>query len=109
MLTGLAFTAPIEAWTVTRSRDTSLAVVYRFGVIPLFLFSGTFFPVSQLPAWIRPIAYLTPLWHGVALCRALAWARPRCPGRCCTSATWPRCWPPGSAGREPQLHRRLYV
>jgi lipooligosaccharide transport system permease protein len=71
VLTGLAFTAPIEAWTVTRTKDTSLAVVYRFGMIPLFLFSGTFFPVTQLPVWIRPIAYLTPLWHGVALCRAL--------------------------------------
>ena len=38
----------------------------------LFLFSGTFFPITQLPAWIRPIAYATPLWHGVALCRALS-------------------------------------
>ena len=71
MLTGLAFTAVIEAWTVTRTKDTSLAVVYRFGMIPLFLFSGTFFPVTQLPVWIRPVAYLTPLWHGVALCRDL--------------------------------------
>ncbi|HEX9354172.1 MAG TPA: ABC transporter permease [Streptosporangiaceae bacterium] len=71
VLTGLAFTAPIEAWTVTRTKDTSMAVIYRFGMIPLFLFSGTFFPVTQLPAWIRPIAYLTPLWHGVALCRGL--------------------------------------
>ena len=71
ILTGLAFTAVIEAWTVTRTKDTSLAVVYRFGMIPLFLFSGTFFPVTQLPVWIRPIAYLTPLWHGVALCREL--------------------------------------
>ena len=35
------------------------------------LFSGTFFPISQLPGWIRPVAYATPLWHGVALCRAL--------------------------------------
>jgi lipooligosaccharide transport system permease protein len=36
------------------------------------LFSGTFFPISQLPAWIRPLAYATPLWHGVALCRGLS-------------------------------------
>ena len=36
------------------------------------LFSGTFFPISQLPGWIRPLAYATPLWHGVALCRALS-------------------------------------
>jgi lipooligosaccharide transport system permease protein len=57
---------------VTRNKDTSFAVIYRFIMIPLFLFSGTFFPITQLPAWIRPVAYLTPLWHGVALCRALS-------------------------------------
>ena len=72
VLTGLAFAAPVEAWTVTRTKDTSLAVVYRFGLIPLFLFSGTFFPITQLPGWIQPIAYITPLWHGVALCRGLS-------------------------------------
>ncbi len=72
VLTGLAFAAPIEAWAVTRTRDQSFAVIFRFGMIPLFLFSGTFFPISQLPAWIRPVAYATPLWHGVALCRALS-------------------------------------
>jgi lipooligosaccharide transport system permease protein len=71
VLTGMAFTAPIEAWAITRTRDTSFAVIFRFGLIPLFLFSGTFFPVTQLPAWLRPIAYATPLWHGVALCRSL--------------------------------------
>jgi lipooligosaccharide transport system permease protein len=71
VLTGLAFATPIEAWAVTRTRDSSFAMIYRFGMIPLFLFSGTFFPVSQLPGWLQPVAYLTPLWHGVVLCRAL--------------------------------------
>jgi lipooligosaccharide transport system permease protein len=71
-LTGLAFAAPIEAYAVTRTKDQSFAMLFRFGMIPLFLFSGTFFPVTQLPAWIRPVAYATPLWHGVALCRALS-------------------------------------
>jgi lipooligosaccharide transport system permease protein len=72
VLTGLAFAAPIEAFAITRDKDSSFAVIYRFGLIPLFLFSGTFFPVTQLPAWIRPVAYATPLWHGVALCRGLS-------------------------------------
>jgi lipooligosaccharide transport system permease protein len=72
VLTGLAFAAPIEAWAITVAKDTSFALVFRFGMIPLFLFSGTFFPVTQLPAWIRPLAYVTPLWHGVALCRSLS-------------------------------------
>ena len=72
VLTGLAFAIPIEAWSVTRTKDTSFAVIYRFIMIPLFLFSGIFFPITGLPAAIRPLAYLTPLWHGVALCRALS-------------------------------------
>jgi len=72
VLTGLAFGAPIEAYAMTVTKDTSFAMLFRFGIIPLFLFSGTFFPVSQLPAVVRPLAYLTPLWHGVALCRSLS-------------------------------------
>jgi len=40
--------------------------------MPLMLFSGTFFPLSQLPAGLRALAYATPLWHGVALCRAFS-------------------------------------
>ncbi len=38
----------------------------------MFLFSGTFFPVNQLPDWMEPAAYVTPLWHGVELTRAAA-------------------------------------
>ena len=71
VLTGLAFAAPIAAFAATAENDTTFSMLYRFGIIPLFLFSGTFFPITQLPAWLRPVAYLTPLWHGVSLCRAL--------------------------------------
>ena len=71
-LTGLAFAAPIEAYAVVAKHDTSFSLIFRFGMIPLFLFSGTFFPVSQLPTAIRPLAYATPLWHGVELCRSLS-------------------------------------
>ena len=70
-LTGLAFAAPIAAYAVGLERDQGLTAIFRFGVIPMFLFSGTFFPVSQLPAALRPVAYFTPLWHGVDLCRHL--------------------------------------
>jgi lipooligosaccharide transport system permease protein len=35
----------------------------------MFLFSGTFFPVSRLPLPLEWLAYATPLWHGVELCR----------------------------------------
>jgi lipooligosaccharide transport system permease protein len=72
VLTGLAFAAPIVGFSVTRESDQGFAALFRFGVMPLFLFSGTFFPVTQLPAFIRPVAYFTPLWHGVQLSRGLA-------------------------------------
>lgn len=71
-LTGLAFAAPVAAWAVTLKVETSFNYVLRFGMIPLMLFSATFFPLSRLPGWMRPVAYATPLWHGVALCRGLS-------------------------------------
>lgn len=71
VVTGLAFAAPISAFAATLDKDAPFSTLYRFVIIPLFLFSGTFFPVSQLPLWLQPIAYVTPLFHGVALCRDL--------------------------------------
>jgi lipooligosaccharide transport system permease protein len=71
VLTGLAFAAPIAAFSATQKNDQGFTALFRFGIVPLFLFSGTFFPVEQLPALLQPIAWLTPLWHGVSLCRSL--------------------------------------
>jgi lipooligosaccharide transport system permease protein len=72
VLTGLAFASAITAWTVTREDDTSLSTLFRFGIVPLFLFSGTFFPISQLPDFLQSVAYATPLFHGVELVRKIA-------------------------------------
>jgi lipooligosaccharide transport system permease protein len=72
LLTGLAFAAPIAGWSITRETDAPFAALQRFGITPMFLFSGTFFPVAQLPVVLRVAAYATPLWHGVDLCRSLA-------------------------------------
>jgi lipooligosaccharide transport system permease protein len=74
-LTGLAFAAPIAAWAVTVKSENNFAYLFRFGMMPLMLFSGTFFPISQLPGWLRLLAYATPLWHGVDLCRMLSLGR----------------------------------
>ena len=71
VLTGLAFTAPIMAFTATQRRPDRFAAVFRFGITPLFLFSGTFFPIESLPSFLQPVAWLSPLWHGVVVCRAL--------------------------------------
>lgn len=71
VLTGLAFTAAVTAFTCTRESEIGLANLFRFGIVPLFLFSGTFFPVDQLPDWMEPLAPMTPLYHGVELVRKL--------------------------------------
>jgi len=71
VLVGLAFAAPITAFAGSRERDSGFAALQRFVIVPMFLFSGVFFNVSQLPTVIRPIAYITPLWHGVRLARDL--------------------------------------
>ena len=68
---GIAFAAPIAAWGAHTETDTSFVAIFRFVILPLFLFSGVFFPVSKLPAVFEAIAYATPLWHGVDLCRQL--------------------------------------
>jgi len=72
ILTGMAFAAPVTAYTPVAKDETRLSAVFRFAILPMFLFSGTFFPIEQLPGWLQPIAYITPLWHGVELCRSSA-------------------------------------
>ncbi|MHB1987092.1 MAG: ABC transporter permease [Acidimicrobiales bacterium] len=71
ILTGVAFAAPVAAFTATQDNDSALALLYRLGIVPLFLFSGTFFPIAQLPGFLQVAARLTPLYHAVALARAL--------------------------------------
>jgi lipooligosaccharide transport system permease protein len=72
VLTGMTFGAIIMAYTIRLKNDIGLSNLFRFGIVPMFLFSGVFFPVSQLPTWLEPLAFITPLWHGVQLTRAAA-------------------------------------
>jgi lipooligosaccharide transport system permease protein len=70
VLTGMAFAGPVTAWSSTRETvGQSFSAIMRFAIIPMFLFAGAFYPIDQLPAWLRPVAYVTPLYHGVELCR----------------------------------------
>jgi lipooligosaccharide transport system permease protein len=72
LLTGMAFATPVVAIAAVTENDSNFAFIMRFVVTPLFLFGGVFFPVGQLPLVLEQLAYLTPLWHGVALSRGLA-------------------------------------
>jgi lipooligosaccharide transport system permease protein len=67
---GLAFAAPVSALSAWAEEEV-FNPLFRFVVTPMFLFSGTFFPVTRLPHGLRELAYATPLWHGVAVVRGL--------------------------------------
>lgn len=77
VLTAVAFSSAIAAWSATQQVDKNFAIVFRMGVIPLFLFSGTFFPVDQLPDAFEPLSRLSPLYYGVDLCRMFTTGQPR--------------------------------
>lgn len=73
VLAGAAVAAPVTAFSATlESEGAAFSVLFRFVVIPMTLFSGTFFPVDRLPGWVQPVAWVSPLWHGTEVARAAA-------------------------------------
>ncbi|QOD93314.1 MULTISPECIES: ABC transporter permease [Microcella] len=70
VLTGMAIGLVLSSYTSTIKDDRGqMAMIQRFGIMPLFLFSGTFFPLEQLPVYLQPIGWISPLWHGAELGR----------------------------------------
>ena len=69
VLTGMAFSSPMAAFAAWIKEDSTMIAVFRFSIIPLFLFSGAFFPIDQLPDFLEPLVMISPAWHGVELCR----------------------------------------
>jgi lipooligosaccharide transport system permease protein len=69
VLGAVAIAAPLCAWSILQESDGAFVVVMRIVVFPLFLFSGTFFPISRLPDAIEWLAFLSPMWHAVELSR----------------------------------------
>lgn len=72
VLTGMAFAGAVMAYCTAVEADDQVALLFRLGILPVFLLSGTFFPIDQLPGWLQPVAVLSPLWHAVELTRAVA-------------------------------------
>lgn len=70
-LNGLAFATPIVAFTATQRTDNGFSTINRFVITPLFLLGGAFFPIEKLPLILQAVAWMTPLAHGVALCRGI--------------------------------------
>ncbi|WP_307077343.1 ABC transporter permease [Arthrobacter pascens] len=73
-LAGLSFGLPLMAYSASITEDKGqFALVMRFIVMPLFLFSGTFFPLDTLPLGVRWIGWISPIWHGTELGRVFTY------------------------------------
>ena len=71
-LIGVAHAAPLVGVSAHLLQDGIYAMVNRAIIFPMFMFSGAFFPVSDMPTVAAWAARLLPVWHGVELCRSLA-------------------------------------
>ncbi len=71
VLVGMAHATPIFAFSSWLERVSGFMLLFRLGVIPMFLFSGAFFPIDQLPDPLQWLAQVLPLYHGVELVRGL--------------------------------------
>lgn len=75
MLAGLAMGLPIMAYSATiREERGQFSIIMRFVFMPLFLFSGTFYPLSELPIFLQWIGWISPIWHGTELARLAMYA-----------------------------------
>jgi lipooligosaccharide transport system permease protein len=52
--------------------DQFFNILGRLVIMPMFLFSGTFFPLSSMPIFLQPIGWISPLWHATELGREAA-------------------------------------
>ncbi|WP_185751322.1 ABC transporter permease [Arthrobacter sp. 31Y] len=76
----LSFGLPLMAYAASITQDKGqFALVQRFIVMPLFLFSGTFFPLDSLPIAVRWIGWISPVWHGTELGRVFTYGMDKDP------------------------------
>lgn len=69
-LGGLAIGLPLMAYAATLQKDSGqFTLINRFVVMPMFLFSATFYPLSALPVWLQWIGWISPQWHSAQLGR----------------------------------------
>jgi lipooligosaccharide transport system permease protein len=71
-LLGVAIATPAAAWAVSVRVPRHVQTIFRMVVMPMYLFSGSFFALSQLPGPLRVLIEMFPLAQGVELCRSLA-------------------------------------
>lgn len=81
VLAGLGFGLPLLAFSANLTEDKGqFALIQRFVFTPLFLFSGTFYPLDTLPGPLQWVGWISPMWHGSELSRVLTYGAPMSAG-----------------------------
>jgi len=74
VMAGAAFGAMMQALAgMLENEDIFFTVLQRFVIMPLFLFSGTFYPLTNMPLYLQWIGWISPLWHATELGRWLSY------------------------------------
>jgi len=74
VMAGAAFGAFMQALAgLLENENLFFTLVERFIIMPLFLFSGTFYPLSSMPVFLQWIGWISPLWHATELGRWLTY------------------------------------
>jgi lipooligosaccharide transport system permease protein len=74
VMAGAAFGALMQALAgMLENQDIFFTVLQRFVIMPLFLFSGTFYPLTNMPIFLQWIGWISPLWHATELGRWLTY------------------------------------
>ena len=71
---GISFAAVMLAVTsFVKQDDGFYAIVGRFVLTPMFMFSGTFYPLESLPIYLQWVGWISPVWHATNLGRNLSY------------------------------------
>ena len=74
IMAGAAFGAFMQALAgFLENENVFFTIVERFIIMPLFLFSGTFYPLTNMPIYLQWIGWISPLWHATELGRWLTY------------------------------------
>jgi Nod factor-specific ABC transporter NodJ protein len=109
LLTGLAFAAPAAAWAVGLRSIRNIQAGFRFVLMPMYMFSGTFFALNELPPGVRLVASALPLAQGVALCRSLSLGTASASGVAARAGYLLACVVAGIAVARITYRRRLHA
>lgn len=77
VVAGVAFASVMLAVTAfLKDDDGFLAIIGRFLITPMFMFSGTYYPIESLPSFLQWIGWVSPVWHSTDFGRAISYDHP---------------------------------